>query len=82
MFQCFYQQLSNPLVPICNDANLFNAKIFCKFGRDFHVLKYNSLWAVGMAQLVQQLFLPPEVHGSNPVIGKNLFLNICLLLTM
>ena len=31
-----------------------------------------------VAQLVEQLLPIPEVHGSNPVIGKNLFiLNIC-----
>ena len=26
-----------------------------------------------MAQLVEQLLPIPEVHGSNPVIGENLF---------
>ena len=36
--------------------------------------------AVVVAQLVERLLLIPEVRGSNPVIGKNLFiLNICLL---
>ena len=29
-------------------------------------------WAVVVAQLVERLLLIPEVHGSNPVIGKNL----------
>ena len=33
-----------------------------------------------VAQLVERSLPIPEVHGSNPVIGKNLFiLNICLL---
>ena len=36
-----------------------------------------------MAQLVERSLPIPEVHGSNPVIGKNLFiLNICLLSTV
>ena len=36
-----------------------------------------------MAQLVERSLLMPEVHSSNPVIGKNLFiLNICLLSTV
>ena len=36
-----------------------------------------------VAQLVEQSLLIPEVRGSNPVIGKNLFiLNICLLSTV
>ena len=35
------------------------------------------------AQLVERLLPIPEVRGSNPVIGKNLFiLNICLLSTV
>ena len=32
------------------------------------------LWAVVVAQLVEWLLLIPEVRGSNPVIGKNLFI--------
>ena len=33
--------------------------------------------------MVERLLLIPEVHGSNPVIGKNLLiLNICLLSTV
>ena len=40
-------------------------------------------WAVVVAQLVERLLPIPDVRGSNPVIGKNLFiLNICLLLTV
>ena len=36
-----------------------------------------------VAQLVEQLLLIPEVRGSNPIIGKNLFiLNICFLSTV
>ena len=36
-----------------------------------------------VAQLVERLLLIPEARGSNPVIGKNLFiLNICLLSTV
>ena len=31
-------------------------------------------WAVVVAQLVERLLLIPEVRGSNPVIGKNLFI--------
>ena len=39
--------------------------------------------AVVVAQLVEQSLLTPEVHGSNPVIGKNLFiLSICLMSTV
>ena len=41
------------------------------------------LWAVVVAQLVEQSLLIPEVRGSNPVIGKNLYImNICLLSTV
>ena len=38
---------------------------------------------VVVAQLVERPLLIPEVRGSNPVIGKNLFVsNICLLSTV
>ena len=37
----------------------------------------------GSGQLVERSLPIPEVHGSNTVIGKNLFiLNICLLSTV
>ena len=37
----------------------------------------------GVSQLVERLLPIPEVHGSTPVICKNLFiLNICLLSTV
>ena len=41
-------------------------------------------WEVVVAQLVERLLPIPEVRGSNPVIGKNLYLilNICLLSTV
>ena len=32
-----------------------------------------NLWAVVVAQLVEWLLPTPDVSGSNPVIGKNLF---------
>ena len=36
-----------------------------------------------VAQLVERLLPIPEVRGSNPVIGKNLFiLSICFLSTV
>ena len=39
--------------------------------------------AVVVAQFVEQLLPIPEVHGSNPVIGKNVFIfNIGLLSTV
>ena len=39
--------------------------------------------AVVVAQLVEWSLLIPEVRGSNPVIGKNLYImNICLLSTV
>ena len=39
--------------------------------------------AVVVAQLVEWSLPIPEVRGSNPVIGKNLYiLNICLLSTV
>ena len=39
--------------------------------------------AVVVAQLVEWSLPIPEVQGSNPVVGKNLFiLNICLLSTV
>ena len=38
----------------------------------------HSQWEVVVAQLVERSLLLPEVHGWNPVIGKNLFIsNIC-----
>ena len=33
----------------------------------------NLNWAVVLAQLVEQLLPIPEILGSNPVIGKNLY---------
>ena len=39
-----------------------------------------TILAVVVAQLVERSLLIPEVRGTNPVIGKKLFiLNICLL---
>ena len=37
-------------------------------------LRYKFLWAVIVAQLVEQSLPIPEVRGLNPVIGKNLFI--------
>ena len=34
----------------------------------------SEYWAVVVAQLVEQSLPIPEVRGSNPVIGKNLFI--------
>ena len=36
------------------------------------MLKLHFPWAVVVAQLVERLLPIPEVHGSNPVISKNL----------
>ena len=39
-----------------------------------------TILAVVVAQLVERSLLIPEVRGTNPVIGKKLFiLNICFL---
>ena len=35
---------------------------------------YSYRWAVVVAQLVERSLLIPEVHRSNLVIGKNLFI--------
>ena len=41
------------------------------------------MWAVVVAQLVEWLITIPEVRGSNPVIGKKLYiLDIYLLWTV
>ena len=45
-------------------------------------IKYPMCWAVVVAQLVEQLLPIPEVRGSNPVIGKNLFISIEHLFTI
>ena len=37
-----------------------------KFGNETFLM----LWAVVVAQLVEQLLPKPEVRGSNPVMGK------------
>ena len=40
-------------------------------------------WEVVVAQLVERSLPIPDVPGSNPVIGKNLFKsNICFLSTV
>ena len=45
--------------------------------------KHCKVRAVVVAQLVERSLPIPKVRGSNPVIGKNLFiLNICLLSTV
>ena len=36
--------------------------------------KFCVYWAVVVAQLVERSLPIPEVRGSNPVIGKNLFI--------
>ena len=40
------------------------------------------LWAVAVAQLVERSLPIPEVHGSNRVIGKKLFISIEHLFTI
>ena len=45
----------------------FKATIYCE-------LNYQYWWAVVVAQLVEWSLPIPEVRGSNPVIGKNLFI--------
>ena len=35
--------------------------------------KLAIFWAVVVAQLVERLLLTPEIHGSNPLIGKFYF---------
>ena len=44
--------------------------------------KDNFLGAVVVAQLVEWLLPIPKVHGSNPAIGKNLFISIEHLFTI
>ena len=49
----------------------------------FQASLYRHNWAVVVAQMVKRSLPIPEVHGLNPVIGKNLYtLNICLLSTV
>ena len=36
------------------------------------IFKFNSSWAVVVAQLAERLLLTPEARSSNPVIGNNL----------
>ena len=44
---------------------------------------YFGLGSGCVAQFVEWSLQIPEVHGSNPVIGKNIFiLNICLMSTV
>ena len=38
-----------------------------------HINQCHEQWAVVVAQLVERLLSIPEVRGSNPVIGKNLY---------
>ena len=44
--------------------------------------KNTLIWAVVVAQLVEQSLPIPEVRGSNPVISKNLFIYIEHLFTV
>ena len=46
------------------------------------MLRFRTQWAVVLAQLVEQLLPIPEVHGSNQVIGKKLFILIEHLFTV
>ena len=58
-------QLGDSALLVCN-VNQIGAKTVC-------------LGSGCVAQLVERLLPTPEVRGSNPIIGKNLFvLNICL----
>ena len=44
------------------------------FNTNFIQYNLNKIWAVVVAQLVERTLPIPEVWGSNPVIGKNLFI--------
>ena len=77
----FYQQIMRKNITTFSRSN--PVKIFPTEKLHLGGQTINSQLAVVMAQLVERLLPIPEVHGSNPVIGKNLFiLNICLLSTV
>ena len=40
------------------------------FHKTFFFINFGQNWAVVVAQLVEWSLLTPEVHGSNPVVGK------------
>ena len=50
--------------------------------RNTHLNKMLAFSAVVVAQLVERLLPIPEVHGSNPVISKNLHVYIEHLFTV
>ena len=67
-----------PLIVVDTMARIPGTNLVTKL---FSQTKSNE-WAVVVAQLVERLLLIPEVCGSNPVIGKNLFIYIEHLLTV
>ena len=59
----------------------FTLKINCQIVRVVSCkITYPLDWAVVVAQLVEQLFPTPEIHSSNPAIGKFYLLSIVLSL--
>ena len=74
-------QPSVAFYPIFSVVNIQIKVHFCT--KLMRKILYLIFRAVVVAQLVERLLPIPEVRGSNPVIGKNLFtLNICLLSTV
>ena len=59
---------------------LNHGSVVASVGENFATCEKNALikpvgdWAVVVAQLVERSLPIPEVRGSNPVIGKNLFI--------
>ena len=64
------------MLPLVNlHATASGIKIKCS-ATDMPVKQFWKLtrkWAMVVAQLVEQLLPIPEVHGTNPVIGKKLY---------
>ena len=55
---------------------LITAKVPARIDHHFHYLgessftNYKPSWAVVVGQLEERSLLTPEIHGSNPIIGK------------
>ena len=64
------------------DKNVLHNNMF-DVEEQFSLHKKYFEWEVVVAQLEERLLLITEIRGSNPIMGKKLFiLNICLLSTV
>ena len=70
LVQASHRHRKNPLVLYWRKEGLFDLDLALFKNYNYCRQNYPTKWAVVVAQLAERLLLTPDVHGSNPDIGK------------